>query len=51
MITKEFILLIDHLAVMFVIEDLQQVQIETVICVPINNRTDLVLVNDDVKKL
>ena len=44
MLTKEFTLQIDHLDVMFVIEDLQIARIGTDICVPIKNKIDLVFV-------
>ena len=49
MFTLEFILEIDHLDVMFAIEDLQQVQIGTHICLHISKKTDSVLVNDELK--
>ena len=38
----EFTLEIDHLDVIFVEEDLHKVQVETNICVIINNKTDSV---------
>ena len=41
MITSEFILEIDHLDVMFVEEDLQQVLVGMHACVHINNETEL----------
>ena len=49
MLTLEFTLEIDHLDAMFVIEDLQRVQIGTDICLLINNKIDSILVSDELK--